>query len=178
MAATNQKLADKEAGGSFRRDLLYRLSSHRVDIPPLRERKEDIPVLLDFFLGEAAASMEKKKPTIPAELPLLLSTYHYPGNVRELRALIYDAVSVHGGGVLSLQRFKQTIGEQNLPAEEMTKGRSLDKKVHFGETLPTLKEVSWLLIEEAMQRSQGNQSIAARLLGVTPQALSKRLKKD
>ncbi|MCD6582894.1 MAG: sigma-54-dependent Fis family transcriptional regulator [Desulfuromusa sp.] len=176
VAATNQDLANKEADGSFRRDLHYRLCSHRVDIPPLRERKEDIPVLLDLFLGEAAASMEKKKPTIPAELPLFLSTYHYPGNVRELRALIYDAVSVHVGGILSMKRFKRTIGEQKLPAKDITKDSPLDKKAQFGETLPTLKEVSWLLIEEAMQRSQGNQSIAARLLGVTPQALSKRLK--
>ena len=176
VAATNQNLATKEADGSFRRDLHYRLCSHRVEIPPLRERKEDILVLLDLFLGDAAESMEKKKPTIPAELPQLLSTYHFPGNVRELRALIYDAVSVHGGGVLSMKRFDGVIGGQEPLATHKMSAASDPKKVQFSEALPTLKEVSWLLIEEAMERAQGNQSIAARLLGVTPQALSKRLK--
>ncbi|MCD6580566.1 MAG: sigma-54-dependent Fis family transcriptional regulator [Desulfuromusa sp.] len=177
LAATNQNLAAKEADGSFRRDLHYRLCSHRVELPPLRERDEDLPALLEYFLVEAAASMGAKKPTIPPELLILLSTYSFPGNVRELRAMVYDAVSVHTGGVLSMARFKAAIDSNGLPLEQVVEfsGNSTSK-VQFADNLPTLKEISQLLIKEAMHRSQGNQSIAARMLGVTPQALSKRLK--
>ncbi len=177
VTATNQDLAAKESAGTFRRDLHFRLCSHRVELPPLRERKEDLAPLLDYFLVEAAESMKKKKPTVPPELLTLLLTYSFPGNVRELRAMVYDAVSVHSGGVLSLTRFKTALGRKKQQTEKMgnSTGHS-SPKVHFTDNLPTLKEVSQLLINEAMQRAQGNQSIAARMLGVTPQALSKRLK--
>ena len=105
VTATNQDLSAKEADGSFRRDLHYRLRSHQVVVPPLRERKEDVPVLLDYFLTTAAQDLNKKKPVIPAALLSLLEPYAFPGNVRELRAMVYDAVSVHEHGVLSLERF-------------------------------------------------------------------------
>ncbi|MDA3903495.1 MAG: sigma-54 dependent transcriptional regulator [Desulfuromusa sp.] len=178
VTATNQNLSAKEAEGSFRRDLHFRLCSHRVDLPPLRERKEDLPLLLEFFLTVAAESMEKNNPTIPPELLTLLSTYSFPGNVRELRAMAHDAVSVHPGGVLSMTRFKAAIDSNEQPFEKNVEvAGSSSAKVQFSEELPTLKELSQILINEALQRSQGNQSIAARMLGVTPQALSKRLKK-
>ena len=177
LVATNQDLQVKEAQGNFRKDLLYRLSSHRIEIPPLRERKEDLPALLEFFLSAAAESMGKKTPTIPQELISLLATYSFPGNVRELRAMVYDAVSVHQAGVLSMSRFKKGISFTSVnPAEHAATVQDGSKKVHFTDQLPTLKEISQLLIEEALKRAEGNQSLAARLLGVTPQALSKRLK--
>ena len=178
LTATNIDLAKQESTGKFRRDLHYRLCSHRVEIPPLRERKADLPLLLDFFLFAAAASVNKPKPTVPPELVALLSTYSFPGNVRELRSMVYDAVSVHTGGVMSMARFKVAIGNHESVAKSTNVGVNdfASAKVTFGVELPTLKEVGGLLVSEAMQRSQGNQSIAARLLGVTPQALSKRLK--
>ncbi|OEU67037.1 MAG: two-component system response regulator [Desulfovibrio sp. S3730MH75] len=177
VTATNQNLSAKESEGSFRRDLHFRLCSHRVELPPLRERKEDLSPLLDLFLAEAAESMDKKKPTAPPELLTLLATYSFPGNVRELRAMVYDAVSIHPGGVLSMARFKAAI-DSNEQRDESASDADIhfSTKVKFTDDLPTLKEVSQLLVNEAMQRSQGNQSIAARMLGVTPQALSKRLK--
>ncbi len=178
LTATNIKLANQEDAGKFRRDLRYRLGSHRVEIPPLRERKEDIPLLLDLFLTTAAVSVNKTKPTVPPELVALLSTYNFPGNVRELRSMVYDAVSVHAGGVMSMRRFKAALDgdESSSKLETTTVANGKNIKISFGVELPTLKEVGGLLIGEAMQRSQGNQSLAARLLGVTPQALSKRLK--
>jgi DNA-binding NtrC family response regulator len=177
ITATNQDLSAKEADGSFRRDLHYRLCSHQVVVPPLRERREDLPLLLDYFLTEAAQSMEKKQPTVPEALMPLLMSYSFPGNIRELRAMVYDAVSVHVKGVLSLARFRAAIKESESIVEvnDQTAGEH-GAKVKFADVLPTLKEVSQLLVAEALKRSQGNQSAAARLLGVTPQALSKRLK--
>jgi len=109
VVATNTDLVRKQAAGQFRKDLFYRIRAHHVDVPPLRERCEDIPLLLDHFLSEAAAAMGRKKPTPPGELAVLLGAYPFPGNIRELRAMIYDAVSLHQSGKLSLDTFRRTL---------------------------------------------------------------------
>jgi len=177
--ATNRDLEAAMAAGSFRPDLYYRLSAHRVHLPPLRERRDDIVPLLSHFLAEAAAAMQKKVPTPPPELAALLARYPFPGNIRELRALVYDAVSRHQRGVLSMSSFARL--QASLPAVAGTPAAapvSADcaDGVSFPEPLPTLKEVAELLVDEALRRTDGNQTQAARLLGVTRPALSKRLK--
>lgn len=181
VVATNIDLAASQAAGRFRKDLYYRLCAHHVHVPPLRERREDLPLLLDHFLEEVALAMGKKIPTTPGELPVLLATYHFPGNVRELRAMVYDAVSLHESGILSMDSFKRVLseigpeGDGPRPASPFP-GAAVG--VLFGERLPTLVESAELLVAEAMKRAQGNQTIAAGLLGITRQALSKRLKKQ
>ncbi len=181
IVATNQQLAEKEAAGSFRRDLLYRLYAHRVELPPLRERKEDIQPLLERFLAEAATTLHKTVPSYPHELVSLLSTYNFPGNIRELRAIVHDAVSIHDKGLLSMSRFQEAIG-LTPSSKEKTRGvpavRHNNAKVSFGETLPSIKEATQLLVEEALERAGGNQSLAAKLLGISHQALNQRLKKQ
>lgn len=189
IVATNQSLKELMQQGKFRKDLYYRLHTHYVHIPPLRERLDDLPLLVEHFLEEAAAALGKKKPTPPPELFQLLATYHFPGNVRELRSMIFDAVSKHRSGKLSLEVFKDYVfhsEEQLSPGSRekftsyMGKSGSMDeseKLIKFSSRLPTLKEATRLLIEEAMRRAQGNQTIAARLLGISQQALSKRLKR-
>ncbi|MEI6206202.1 MAG: sigma-54 dependent transcriptional regulator [Desulfuromonadales bacterium] len=176
IVATHQDLARKQADGAFRRDLYYRLCTHLVHVPPLRERKGDLPPLLDHFMEEAARALCKKKPTPPRELLQLLATYSFPGNIRELKALVYNAVSVHRDRVLSMDTFLKVIirpeMKQSQPAENQT-----EKNLFAGlERLPTFGEAAELLVEEAMTRANGNQSIAARLLGISQPALSKRLK--
>ena len=174
VVATHQDLTAKQAAKQFRKDLYFRLRAHHVHIPPLRERKDDLPLLLDHSLAKAAAELGKKKPTTPPELVTLLSTYAFPGNVRELEAMVYDAVSVHGSRVLSMQTFRQRIGQ--APAQtEIPAGRSAFAGI---EPLPNLGEAVEQLIAEAMQRANGNQSIASRLLGISQPALSKRLKQQ
>ncbi len=175
IVATHADLAAKEATGQFRRDLYYRLKTHQVRIPPLRERRCDIPLLLEHFLREAAQALGKKKPTAPRELLQLLASYHFPGNVRELKALVYDAVSLHGGGVLSMERFIAAIGTTTPPAAADT-GQERRNPFTCCERLPTFGEAAELLVNEAMQRSSNNQTIAARMLGISQPALSKRLK--
>ncbi len=183
IVATNRDLATAMEKGEFRKDLYYRLRMHHVYIPPLRERKEDIPPLADFFLEAAAEEYGAAKPLVPAELPILLSTYHYPGNVRELKAIIYDGFS--RSGILSetgtgksvqlpLEPFRRALGgeQPELPAV------SSDAPVVFTERLPTIKEATDLLIREALERAEGKQTIAARILGISQQALSKRLRKE
>lgn len=176
VVATNVNLEQKLKNGEFRKDLFYRLSTHQIEIPPLRERPEDIPFLLDHFLTEAALKMNKKKPTPPKELELLLANYQFPGNVRELRAMVFNAVSVHGGKKLSMDLFKKAMGlfekENNVRKDE-----SLEQPLLiFLDRLPTLKEGADLLVLEAINRTKNNQSMAARLLGITQPSLSSRLK--
>jgi DNA-binding NtrC family response regulator len=177
IVATNLNLEERQAKGLFRKDLYYRLCAHHVEIPALKDRKEDIPLLLELFLEEAAKTLGKKKPSYPPELLTLLSLHHYPGNVRELRAMVYDAVSIHRGKMLSMDSFRQalSIGSDTPVLEEIPAAD--EAGLGFYQTLPTLKHASDLLVAEAMKRTNGNQAMAARLLGITPPSMSSRLKK-
>jgi len=180
VCATHRSLEAPLSKGRFRRDLYYRLSGHKVHLLPLRERKEDIPLLVDAFLAEAAQAEGKRKPTPPAELYTLLSTYDFPGNVRELRMMVFDAVLRHTGGVLSLESFRKTVGTRDAPpAGEASPDADAPAgpPLLFGglPRLPTLKEAVDQLVSEALARARDNQGIAASLLGITRQALNKRL---
>ncbi|TLM69012.1 MAG: sigma-54-dependent Fis family transcriptional regulator [Deltaproteobacteria bacterium] len=178
--ATNHDLNELITTGRFRKDLYYRLFAHRIHIPPLRERLDDIPLLVDHFLGAAAASLQRKKPTAPPELNVLLSLYPFPGNVRELESLVFDAVARHGGGVLSMESFKAVIGENRpvTPGAGATGGDGGETVLTslFGH-FPTIAEVEEYLIEQALRMSKGNQGMAAGLLGIGRQTLNKRLNK-
>jgi DNA-binding NtrC family response regulator len=178
IVATNVELEALQVSGKFRKDLYYRLRDHHVHIPPLRDRKEDIPILLEHFLEKASKTLEKKKPTPPEELVTLLSSYDFPGNVRELESMIFNAVSLHKSGILSMESFKSHIYQENPNLEEETKKlrRIKGDLISFTEQLPTLKQAEQLLIDEAMRRANDNQSIAAQSLGITRQALNRRLK--
>jgi len=176
--ATNKNLEQLQEKGKFRKDLYYRLCVHHIHVPPLRERTEDIPLLVDFFLAEAAEKLGKPKPTVPVELYTLLSTYYFPGNIRELRAIVYDAVSRHTSRKMSLDLFKVSI-QSNKRFEDLSTPLVPipdDSLFSHKTRLPTLKEIQDMLVKEALKRSRNNQSIAAQMLGVTRQALNKRLK--
>ncbi len=178
VVATHRDLQAKQSSGKFRKDLFYRLRTHHVHIPPLRERKTDIPILLDHFLTEAAAAQGKHQPTVPRELPVLLANYAFPGNIREIKAMVYDAMSVHKSRMLSMERFKYAM---DLRADHRPALSTVDYHEHetfvSSGPLPNLHDVMDLLIMEAMRRAEGNQSIASRLIGISQPALSKRLKK-
>jgi DNA-binding NtrC family response regulator len=177
--ATNRDLQKHIASGKFRNDLYYRLCAHQVQLIPLRERLDDIPLLLDHFLGEAAASLNRKKPTPPPELVQLLSIYHFPGNVRELEAMVYDAVARHTAGILSMESFRTVIGDVRQPVQ--AKPQQTDSSggnplaTIFGH-FPTVAEIETYMIDEAMKMARGNQGIAANMLGMGRQTLNKRLK--
>ena len=175
VVATNQNLHHFMAEGKFRKDLYYRLSAHQVNVPPLRERKEDIPLLLDHFLAEAATTFKKKKPACPPELVSYLSVYHFPGNIRELRAMTYDAMARHERGVLSMSVFRNAIGHQATFEECPPATHELNWPTGLSGRFPTLKEAENYLIEEALTRANGNQGAAASFLGISRQALNQRL---
>jgi len=177
LTATNQDLWSLQETGRFRKDLFYRLGTYHIQLPPLRERMDDIPLLVETFLEEAALSLNKKKPTPPKELFTLLGTYAFPGNVRELRAIVFDAVSRHTSKMLSLDVFKAHIKKEGGSPVSLTTEDNNDSLMLFPGKLPTIKQATELLVEEAVKRSRGNQSVAAQILGISQPALSKRLKK-
>ncbi len=178
IVATNQDLDGMKSSGRFRKDLYYRLCDHHVHVPALRERMEDLPILVEHFLEKASKTLDKKKPTPPDELTVLLSTYHFPGNIRELESMVFNGVSSHKSGKLSMESFKSHIYQKHPSFETESKDLLKEKKVFlsFSEQLPTLKLAEQLLIDEAMNRANNNQSIAALSLGITRQALNRRLR--
>jgi DNA-binding NtrC family response regulator len=179
IVATNRDIQKLIGNGSFRKDLYFRLRTHHIHIPPLRERLEDIPGLLNHFIKVAAKTLIKNPPSFPRELITLLSTYQFPGNVRELEAMVFDAVARHRAGKLSLDSFKETIKQDQdlnpivLPADDNV--AILLTKL-FGR-FPSLREAEDHLVAEAVRLSDNNQGIAASLLGISRQALNKRLNK-
>ena len=105
VVATNQNIQSLMSQGKFRKDLYYRLRSHHIHVPPLRERREDIPPLLSHFLDEAAKTIKRKKPVISPELITFLSAYDFPGNVREIRAMAFEVMARHSFGQANLGQF-------------------------------------------------------------------------
>ncbi len=111
-----------------------------------------------------------------------MKAYHFPGNVRELEAMVYDAISSHKSKMLSTKVFIDHISRnsKNSQSSDDAQKNCVDLGNCFSglSALPTLKEAVKILIKEALRRSEGNQSIASRMLGITPQALSARLKNN
>jgi DNA-binding NtrC family response regulator len=173
VVAANRDLWSDVCRERFRADLFHRLACHRIDLPPLRARRDDLPVLLDHFIAEAAADLGVKPPTPAKEILHLLGAYQFPGNIRELRAMVFDAVAGHKGGPLGAAVFKTHITRTGWAIPD-----SPPPEFPFPERLPTLKELDALAVAEALRRSGGNQSVAAMMLGISQQALSKRLAKD
>ena len=174
VCATNRDLNRRMQDQEFRSDLYYRLLVHQVEVPPLRERREDINILLIHFIQEAAGALEKKPPEPPPELLTQLGNYHFPGNVRELRAMVFDAVARHSSGkILATKSFRKTIKAQQIAGDQ---GQGSAKVAGFSAVrFLTLKEAEQMHIEDALRRASDNQGIAASLLGISRPALNRRL---
>jgi DNA-binding NtrC family response regulator len=174
VASTHVDLWERQHRELFRQDLHYRLRTHMIHLPSLRERREDIPLLVEHFAVTASESLKKPRPLISRDLLAVLDAYHFPGNIRELQAMVLDAMAQHCGGSLSLIPFRHHIWQVSSAEKgEMVAG---GHQSGFSGPLPTLKENTRKLIDEAMARAGNNQTAAAALLGITQQALSKRLK--
>ncbi len=183
MVTTNRDLEKEVSKGRFRADLYYRLAAHKVHIPPLRERREDIPLLVSHFLEKADGIFGKDVPAPRTELYELLARYPFPGNVRELRAMIFDAAARYKGhGPVSLAPFRDTVKKYgNLEAKLVPKSTYWEDVVQEDGNLLTLKEVlkemEWRMVDKALERANGNQSRAAAMLGISRQSLNHRLRK-
>ena len=180
IVATSSDLDREAQSGRFRRDLYHKLDAYRVQLPPLRARQADLPLLVTRFVEKAAVESGKAAPRIPRELFVLLSTYGFPGNVRELESMCRDAVARHKGGILALRSFRDKISQNPSaarPAAESSINASIAGALEQLQQLPTHKEVGRALEDEAMRRANNNQGIAADLIGLTRAALNRHLVK-
>lgn len=179
VAATNADLYTRQKTGAFRADLYYRLITHHLEIPPLRDRTGDLPLLINHFINDAAAGMGRPVPSVPKELLTLLSSYAFPGNIRELQAMLYDAVGRSETKDLNLAAVRDFINKHEGKQETLPKGTPGFYPPYRGiEDFPSFKEVEDMCMREALRLSGGNQSRAAHLLGVSQSTLSRWVKSN
>jgi len=167
ISATNRDLEAKVKEGTFREDLFYRLNVVVMDIPPLRERKEDVPLLVDHFLKRFSVENGKDIAGITSEARDLLLKYDYPGNVRELENIIERAVVISRNPVVSLDDLPFT--EERIYADNTGKKGGLLRG--------SIEEMERKLILEAMEKVGDHQTKAAEMLGISERMLRYKLKK-
>jgi two-component system NtrC family response regulator len=168
ISATNCDLEQRVREGAFREDLFYRLNVVLMSIPPLRERKEDIPPLIDHFLKRYAEENGKEIAGLSSEAQDVLLKYDYPGNVRELENIIERAVVIAREDVISVE---------DLPFSESMEETTESRKAEEGLLRGSIEELEKKLIVEAMEKAGDHQSRAAELLGISERMLRYKLKK-
>lgn len=175
IATTNQDISGFASSDKFRKDLYYRLMVHHIHIPPLRKRPDDIPLLLSHFIDDAARALDRKPPVFGADLPAALCRYQFPGNIRELKTMIHDAVSRNRSGHLALTDFNIRISPKDRQYSSLSSIPVLDDWQPGDDTdrLPTIEEATSYLIRQALKQCGNNQSAAARMLGISRQRLAR-----
>jgi len=187
IAASNRDLEKAVREGHFRQDLYYRLAIIAVFIPPLRERKEDIMPLVDFFIGLYNSRFKKSVRGVTADTRRLLQNHNWPGNVRELKNSIERAMILEDEQFLHSMYLPFSVAESDgLTAFERTSSSDGEQHLAGGRTLPrlyipdggtSLEDVERAMVELAMKQANHNQTHAAKLLNISRDALRYKLKK-
>ena len=161
LSATNKNIQDMVDSGTFREDLLYRLNTIHLEIPPLRERREDIHLFINYFMQRYASKNEKKEIFLHEHALEKLCSYHWPGNIRELQHAIEKAIILCEGNVISPKDIfvKQTWNPQ------------------FSTTVPYLEEVARQTIATEIRQNDGNLTATAEQLGISRQTLYNKIKR-
>jgi DNA-binding NtrC family response regulator len=167
IAATNRDLREALEQGTFREDLYYRLNVVPIDIAPLRERKEDIPDLVNLFITRFSGESGKEIDGISPQAMQILVSYHWPGNVRELQNIVERACALSKGATLE-------AGDIHLDTRPAKNSNDAHGFLPDGMTLEQWEDE---MVQEALRRANGNKSQAARLLGLSRNALRYRLSK-
>lgn len=165
VAATNLPPSSLSDESRFRPDLLFRLNTVEIELPPLRQRREDIPVLLDHYLGAYARKYDKPSPSLSPDVIAALTAYDWPGNVRALRHAAERAVILSDGGPLSIEDFSIRRTE-HIAVQAVTAATDLN-----------LERAERQMIERALQKHSYNISLAANELGLTRASLYRRMEK-
>jgi DNA-binding NtrC family response regulator/tetratricopeptide (TPR) repeat protein len=167
VAATNADLEQRVAAGKFREDLFYRLSVIRIHVPPLRERREEIPHLSTFFLREACDRLAKPGVRLSPETLDLFDAFPWPGNVRQLRNEVQRAVAMTmAGGLITPDLLSSAFGASPMTEQDTSAGRL--RRTSLATAVEKLERE---MIEGALERADGNISETARLLGLTRRGL-------
>ena len=167
ISATNRNIEELIAEGKFREDLYYRLKVVTVHLPPLRERPQDIPLLIDFFIKQFSRAYKKPIEEVEREALTILTSYSWPGNVRELKHAVENMVVVSRGPVLTVENLPESIHRSERRA-------TTDLQSLVG--MP-LKEVEKILIRNTLAQVGGNRSDAAKMLGIGERTLYRKLAK-
>jgi DNA-binding NtrC family response regulator len=165
IAATNRDLEEAARKKEFRQDLYYRLAVVKLTMPPLRERREDIPMLARHFIQKDAKRCKVKPKPLSREAMAALVNYEWPGNVRELENAIERALVMGSSDVILLEDLPESLVEQNSPAE-----------MHEGKYHASVKELKRQLIVDAVEQTAGNYVEAAGILGVHPNYLHRLIR--
>lgn len=172
IAATNRNIEQLIEEGKFREDLYYRLNVVTINIPPLRERREDIPTLIDFFLNKYISGTKKLKAEFSKEAFDILMRYDYPGNVRELENIVHHSLVLSREELISSEdipiSLRKKRSESRKPCDE------LDMETPMTEQVENLEQ---RLVKEALKKSKGNQTAAAKILGIPERNLRYRIEK-
>ena len=169
IAATNQNLQELIKQGKFRKDLYYRLNIISIEVPPLRERREDIPLLVDGFIKKHSKSVSKRIEGVSEVTFSILMDYNWPGNIRELENVIERAIILSKGPVISMQDFPEFLG-QNTRQEEIPAGDNNNFKLK-----DALKNPEKDLITKALDTVSWNRNEAAKALGINRTTLYKKM---
>jgi two-component system, NtrC family, response regulator AtoC len=180
LAASNRDLRTESEGGRFRLDLYYRLSVIQIDIPPLRERGEDVLLLARHYVKVFAEKLRTQARQLSPEVEALFRAYRWPGNVRELRNVIERAMILEEGDIISTKYLPKGLApELGVPGPGTAAASAVPDRARF--RLPpgglSLEDVEMSLVRQAMEQSGGNQTRAAELLGISRDQLRYRLKK-
>lgn len=167
IAATNQDVSKLLETGRFRADLYYRLNSFEINIPPLRERKEDIPILLDYYVKLLSQRLGKKISSLDSNITRLMMSYNFPGNVRELRNMVERAIILSDGNKLSLKNFTGLTPSADHVSPTST----------IGEEIFDLDLIEKIVIMKALEKTGYKKAETAQLLNITRQSLDRRLEK-
>src|SRR5579863_5941165 len=174
IAATNKNLEEEIKRGGFREDLYYRINVARINLPPLRSRREDIPMLLKYFLDKKGGEEGKDPKIVTPEATDLLIRYHWPGNVRELENAVEQMVSFSATSRIQLEDLPLAIrdGVEKAPRRPFNKEEVLDGKISLEEAVQVFERE---VILDALQRSRFVQTRAASLLGITRRMLKYKI---
>jgi len=184
LAASHRDLANLVETGEFRQDVFYRLCAITVKIPPLRDRREDVPLLLQAFLAEEARERKTAVPTIDPQVLELLGQLDWPGNVRQLRNVVRTAWALGGGRSITCQEVAMALGRPELaagPARTVQPAEARPASWSFGPPPdafePTKEEREREAILSALRQTDGNKVKAAKLLGVSRRTLYRKLER-
>ena len=185
IAATNRKLEDMVAAGTFRGDLLYRLNGYTVSLPPLRDRPDDIPHLVEYFLKGANVKLGKAVGAVTPDARRMLESYDWPGNVRELQSAIRFAVVQAAGDVITPEDLPQSVRgvepavDETAAAAARVDVRALvDNLLQRGESdvyRQIIQVVDRVVLETVLRRAGGNQVQASDLLGISRSTLRSKV---
>jgi len=164
ISTSNRNLPADVSGKSFRRDLYYRICGVHLHVPPLRERVEDIPILVRHFVNQYAREVRRRIDGIDAQMLELFKHFHWPGNVRQLRNVVRTAVILGEGDTLSLDAVPHILKEFHSSAKNPASGLSL-------------VELERQAILEALRRTGSHQARAAKLLGITDRTLREKIRR-